>query len=354
MADYRRFISYMYLYENGRKTVNSGFARVERRNGQCRLHVHMTGMYGPENSSYKVYMLIRENDSYIGIPVGLLRMRQQTGELDMTTDSERLMATDYSLNQVSGMVILSDDDRIYGTRWDDEPLETDFFAGGEKTAGGLVVFSPEEQREEEQSEMVVPGNYAEAVLGELVAAEEVEEVLPEVLSETMEEAVTDQTEEVVVEENTLASEEQAPEIDAEDMEQHLQHDHQQDVPNAYEVMLHQYPQMYPFDDNSVEVCIRLDLQDIGKLPMQCWLYGSNSFLLHGYYCYRHLILARMRLQTVEGEDGGAVYIFGVPGIRQHREQYMASMFGFRDFKPVSRENTGGGAFGYWYVRLDAV
>lgn len=45
MAEYRRFISYMYLYENGRKTINSGFVRVESRNGQCRLSIHMSGIY---------------------------------------------------------------------------------------------------------------------------------------------------------------------------------------------------------------------------------------------------------------------------------------------------------------------
>ena len=43
-----RFISYMYLYENGRKTINSGFVRVESRNGQCRLSIHMSGIYHSE------------------------------------------------------------------------------------------------------------------------------------------------------------------------------------------------------------------------------------------------------------------------------------------------------------------
>ena len=33
----------------------------------------------------------------------------------------------------------------------------------------------------------------------------------------------------------------------------------------------------------------------------------------------------------ESEDEG-VYLMGVPGIWQHREQYMAAMFGFRKFQ----------------------
>ena len=59
MAEYRRFISYMYLYENGRKTINSGFVRVESRNGQCRLSIHMSGIYHSEAKKYQIYMLIR-------------------------------------------------------------------------------------------------------------------------------------------------------------------------------------------------------------------------------------------------------------------------------------------------------
>ena len=45
VAEYRRFISYMYLYEDGRKTINSGFVRVENRDDQCRILIHMSGVY---------------------------------------------------------------------------------------------------------------------------------------------------------------------------------------------------------------------------------------------------------------------------------------------------------------------
>ena len=67
VAEYRRFISYMYLYEDGRKTINSGFVRVENRDDQCRILIHMSGIYNSENDVYRVYMLIRESGGYIGI-----------------------------------------------------------------------------------------------------------------------------------------------------------------------------------------------------------------------------------------------------------------------------------------------
>ena len=50
-------------------------------------------------------------------------------------------------------------------------------------------------------------------------------------------------------------------------------------------------------------------QDIGLLPRENWNYGNNSFLLHGYYNYRYLILARIGDET----KGRTRYILGVPG-----------------------------------------
>lgn len=83
--------------------------------------------------------------------------------------------------------------------------------------------------------------------------------------------------------------------------------------------------MYPFEDDSVDACVRLEPQDIGRMPIDCWSYGSNSFLLHGYYSYRHLILARVK---PEKEKRGS-YILGVPGTQHSREALwrICSVFG---------------------------
>lgn len=348
MADYRRFISYMYLYENGRKTVNSGFVRVESRNGQCRVHIRMTGLYGPESERYKVFMLIREPDGYIGVDAGSLRIRQQVGELDLSTDSSRLMGTEYGLDRVSGMVVLSDGGKLYGTRWDDELLETECFVSKEQLYDGVMRF-PEKvkeagrEKEQEQNEEPVPGSMVTRSLAEF-NIENNEQNGPEEIKDNSEENRPEAIHEIVAENG---SEDVKEIIDGNSTAQEIK----PEKSDIYEALMERFPRMYPFDDNSIESCVRLDLQDIGMLPMQCWLYGSNSFLLHGYYCYRHLILARMQVSLDEEYKEKKVYILGVPGIWQHREQYMASMFGFRNFKPVSRENSGNGAFGYWFVNL---
>ena len=50
-------------------------------------------------------------------------------------------------------------------------------------------------------------------------------------------------------------------------------------------------------------------------------------------------------------DGNTdTYVFGVPGIFDVKEQFMAGMFGFSSFKParLSQNTPGTAPFGYWY------
>ncbi len=90
--------------------------------------------------------------------------------------------------------------------------------------------------------------------------------------------------------------------------------------------------------------LQIHLQDIGRLPRENWTYGNNSFVLHGYYQYRYLILAR-RPSGEEAKQQAYQYILGVPGIFKPQEKFMASMFGLPEFKRASgrREEN----FGFW-------
>lgn len=110
-------------------------------------------------------------------------------------------------------------------------------------------------------------------------------------------------------------------------------------------MYNNFERMYPFEDNEVTWCVKIEPQDIGLLPTDTWVLGNNSFLLHGYYSYRHLIFARVN------DDKEARYILGVPGIFHNRERFMARMFGFENFKSIKRRDRRSGEFGYWFVPI---
>ena len=41
LADYRRFVSYIYAYRNGKKEKNTGFAKVEARKRNLRISIQL-------------------------------------------------------------------------------------------------------------------------------------------------------------------------------------------------------------------------------------------------------------------------------------------------------------------------
>ena len=107
-----------------------------------------------------------------------------------------------------------------------------------------------------------------------------------------------------------------------------------------------FPRIYPFEDNEITRCVKVEPKDIGALPSDTWIMSNNSFLLHGYYCYHHLIFAEII------DRYGCRYILGVPGIYHNRERFMARMFGFECFKSIRKRELRQGDFGYWYREVN--
>lgn len=117
---------------------------------------------------------------------------------------------------------------------------------------------------------------------------------------------------------------------------------QEDHPTAKR-FFENYPRIYPFEDNEIILCVKIEPKDFGILPKEIWPFSNNSFLMHGFYCYHHLIFAKIKNKF------GCRYIIGVPGIYHDREQFMARMFGFENFKSIRKRELKQGDFGYWYL-----
>ncbi len=102
----------------------------------------------------------------------------------------------------------------------------------------------------------------------------------------------------------------------------------------------------PDTDVNTSVNIRkIRRSDLSCLPRRCWNLANNSFLLHGYHNYNHLLLIE--------EDGH--YRLGVPGIYDSREARAAELFGFPEFTDSycdqlslsEDERNDRGRFGHW-------
>lgn len=110
--------------------------------------------------------------------------------------------------------------------------------------------------------------------------------------------------------------------------------------DKWQQILSIYPQVHPFEDE--RVYLQIGLGDFVLLSAQSYPLVNNSFLLHGFYSYRHLVLARMQ------DRGGVRFYVGVPGSFYERERRIAVMFGFESFE-CAREPAREGDFGYYMV-----
>ena len=124
---------------------------------------------------------------------------------------------------------------------------------------------------------------------------------------------------------------------------------QQETPRELDrtrALLSESPKIeYPNHPHILEMA-RIHPQDIGKLEISNWHYGSNSFLVHGYYEHQYIVLGRIRRRDNEVDN-----VLGVPGVYTNQEKYMATQFGFKEFIPVEVSNMKTGTFGYWIAPL---
>ena len=86
-------------------------------------------------------------------------------------------------------------------------------------------------------------------------------------------------------------------------------------------------------------------QDISRFPRKEWRIANNSFLLHGYHNYHHLLYI---------EEDGKTWL-GVPGVFHEKEEVAAKTFGFPEFRRLTdvdlkleeHERNTFEDFGYW-------
>ena len=137
--------------------------------------------------------------------------------------------------------------------------------------------------------------------------------------------------ETILEAPVMVSEELPPPM-ADDMQMNgLKED-------KWEQILSTYDQIHPYGDERVYV--KLAPKDFVILQAQYQQLVNNSFLLHGFYNYRYVIL---------GKEND--YYLGVPGVFYEREKMVALMFGFEAFECQGGEAKPG-EFGYYLRRVE--
>lgn len=413
MSDYKRLVSYIYNYEAGIRKRNVGFSRVESKNGRCKVTIHITASLSPLES-LKVYFIHRDNRGMEGIRLGSMSVKNGTGDFRIETDTDALMDSEYSLSDISGVLVMLNHDKFFGSQWDDREIRIqEFFEHSnnrmkekaerfaqdikvepqsvtdmvmeeelanqiKETKEPVVLKAAETEVEacteaiqeaaveainEEVDRVEQPGEVSE-VKEDIVAAEvnsnqdavmvkeEVEETLAnknvDYVEETsvMEEEITIKSLEEEEEHKEAVCEKE--ENSSEELEASALHNGTccgDNYPECVRSILKGFPAVKPFPKSEAKNWVRIEPKDIGMLPVETWVLANNSFLLHGYYNYRHLIFGILKL------DKGEQYVIGVPGVLQSTEQTMAGMFGFHRFLSADENESQYGSFGYWIQQI---
>lgn len=127
MSEYQRFISYLYEYQNNQKSKNCGFSRVEIRNQQCRLEVHMKLPPYPFLPKLRVFAFVHENDQLLGIPLGNANCHQGTVYGRYMLPLKNIGGFPYSFEDLGGLLICTDNNQIFGTAWKETVLNPSLF-----------------------------------------------------------------------------------------------------------------------------------------------------------------------------------------------------------------------------------
>lgn len=103
-----------------------------------------------------------------------------------------------------------------------------------------------------------------------------------------------------------------------------------------------YPVVHPFQDGRAYLSI--EPRDFVILQERYQPMVQNSFLLHSFYHYRHLLLGRVK----QGQH--VQYYLGVPGVFYEKEKAAALFYGFESFEGAVTPAKDG-AFGYYMKRV---
>lgn len=299
MPGMKRFVTYIYSYEDNRKGSNVGFAKIELRGDVFRLEIHLRRLL-LSRSLCRIYLIRVENSTMIGFPVGKMEFANGTGDCSLGMSALKIAGSDYSIRDMDGLMLSDEENRFFVSRWKE----------GEALIVNFSHFKEWSISDVQDAPAPTPTSGASAT--DTPAAQD---STPDTLSAT-----------------ELPMRNFFPRYRLTDV---------------WETLSSAQTVSTPFPEKGIE-CLKIELKDLRELPRRFWYLGNNSFLLHGFFNYRYLVLAKCPNER---------YFLGIPGIYQNQERVMATIFGFPEFvpewipdapetvEPINR-------FGCWYRFLD--
>lgn len=394
---FQKKIIYLDYVERENKIKNGGVIKWEARGEESRVQIHIRGLY-PTDSCRGELMLLSEGE---GHPADTIYLQYGTAEYAGIWHNENLAGTGIPYEGCDGIIIKLSETRFLRGIWRnrekqkaeapktapqnepepamlaaaqtaEEPMAVVQTMGPVSAAQTVLdayddtVLEPqpmpgnEEMRQDEPGVEVQPMPEAEELRQDAAPAGEIQPDLPphepatevpQPMPETEEpQQVEPEAEEqpepqqaIPPAEEEAQSHEEEPASEAPFLRSQRKMQAGQISPNKWEQLNRIYPKIQPFGD--VREYLSIAPCDFVILSEHYQEMVQNSFLLHGYYNYGHLILTKIK----EGIDDN--YYLGVPGVYYEREKQAALLFGFEGFEGDG-DAVLDGSFGYYMKRVE--
>lgn len=279
----KRFIRYLYEYQDGRRVRNVGFVKVEDAGDFLALWIYGKGFPAALSDGLEIFLFYQNEDKCVGIPIGeIAEMRSMTAyQFQYEGDTSKIEGIILK-GAVAGAM------KWYGALWNDRPVDIEHMV-------------TERELEFEQNEKGAQEN------------EETQETEPE----------TREKEEVQEVESETQENEEVQEAEAETQENEERQSEEQQQSPVY----------------------KITRKDIVQLPRQEWKLANNHFLMHGCRNFHHLVsfekdgkcwLGVPGIYHQQEERAAQAFGFG---------QFMKPEEG--EVTLSEEEQTNHGDFGYW-------
>ena len=155
-----RFITYMYAYENRIKGRNVGFVKVECRKDTCALEIHIRNL-GRFSGKCRTYLLMDEN--VIGVELGTMIISYGQGQAIYYFDRNDIEQSGYRLEQVKAVRVECGSQKFLASCWSEEAgnwiaQDISAFMKSENMQADNVVSNGEEQIQKNNAQMGMPHN----------------------------------------------------------------------------------------------------------------------------------------------------------------------------------------------------
>lgn len=389
MAEYRRFLSYVYSYPNGKKEQNTGFVKIEARGRDCRMQFGLQKL-PQEETALDVYGFVRQGGILQGIFLGRIPAERGSAEGVIAAERQQMGGSSIRLEELSGLWLKGEGPADYITVWDDFGVESKKLVLESEAASEESQETSEQPAVDAEPEIVSEENEVSAEpesalekseeSAELESALEESEVSAKPESVSTEKQISAEPESALEESEASAQPESVstekqisaePESVSEENEvsEELEKDQKESggqkkksgmaaqetvcalpaslcpqirycpcgLDYRWECLSRNYAHRRPFALPDIQDCIEISPRDLTALRQPYWCLGRNRFLLRAYGSYQHLLLIQKKDGTV---------LLGIPGRYDPREARTASAYGFGVFLKAASENART-RFGYW-------